>query len=364
MKLLIITHSVMLLSALTLSFTIQSTLALSMGSETSPLEAHAKVPYARTRAKLDLNALRNQGKSLYKNRDYRGAELLFIKLVQHKSTNAKDYTFLARSAMRAQDFPVAAVAYLIYFELTRRPKAKLRAEYKEVSRNLDRGMAKRKLKAYHNRLEEALHLIKADDLSGEKGALATIDALHRAKIFHPLMNRAHLRFKTQLLKNHDQLIQQLLNGERVDVKRHQKLLRLWGARSWGDHEHAQKSLNTLKILTQLKSRPEVVLTEIADLERQGIKLPQGRLRQLQLGALMDLNRAEEAYLMADGLAQGIPNDSKDIQSQKRLQFLHLVRGFYGHKLKPEAQVDAFVEMLSIPSPRARQALKIRPSTAP
>jgi hypothetical protein len=334
-----------------------STLTLS----SSPRQIHAKPARPVSKTKLDLNALRNQGKALYKKRDYRGAELFFIKLVQHNSTNAKDYTFLARSAMRAQDFPVASVAYLIYFELTRKPKAKLRDEYKEVSKNLDKGMDKRKLKAYHNRLEEVLHLIKDHQMSGKKGALAAIDDLHRARIFHPLMNRAHQRFKSQLFEDHERLVSQLLNGDQGSVATHQKLLKQWGSRSWGDHDQAQRALNTLKALAQIKSRPEVVLTGISELERQGVKLPKDRLRQLQLNALITLNRAEEVYMMADGLIQDASVDQDSPETQKRLQLLHLLRGIYGQKLTPEARADTLVEMMSIPSPRARRALKLEES---
>ena len=325
-------------------------------------QAHARTKRKVSKGKLDLGALRNQGKSLYKQKDYRGAELLFIKLVQHNSTNAKDYTFLARSAMRAQNFVVASVAYLIYFDLTQRPKAKLRNEYKEASKHINKGMDKRKLKAHHGRLEEVLHLIKDGQLSGDRGALAAINDLHRDKVFHPLMNRAHQRFKSQILKRHEQLVNQLLYGGTPHLKDHQNLIRRWGSRSWGDYEASQRALNTLKVLSQLKSRPEMVLKGLRDLEQAGVELPKSLLRQLQLSALIALNRADEVYMMADGLIQQVPSEPNEARAHKRLKLLHLLRGIYGQKLPREARVDKLVEMMSIPSHRARSALKIEGSS--
>lgn len=339
------------------------TAALSI-SAVYPLSSHdawARKKTTSTAPAFDSKEVRNEGKKLYKQRSFKRAKRLFVQLVQHNATSAQDYTYLARSAMRAGDYLVASVAYLIYFELARKPKPKLRAEYREAKNHISEGMDKRKLSAHKQRLEEVLKLIKEDELHGSKGAFSAILDLHRDQIFHPLLRRAHQRFRRQLFRENERLASQLSKrkAEARELKTHKRTLKRWGERSWGDREAADRALESLQLLSQLESQPESVLDQkqAAELERRG--LSKSELRKLQLKALLKLDRRREIYLMADGMTQGVGPDTTDIEALRRLQYLHLLRGVYG---EPQMRAKALQDALSIPSLRARRALKLGRST--
>lgn len=308
---------------------------------------------------------REEGKTLYKDRDYQGAVRIFIKLVQHQATSYADYLLLARSANRAEDYLVSSVAYQIYLaSKTGKNDRQAKTEHQEVKRQLKGGVDVRKRNAHKARVEEVLHLIKRGELLGDKGAIVALNDLHKDQIFDPLLQRAHQRLEANLFKGTELRLHTALKGteeERASLDLYLKGIRQWGQSSWGDRSLAEKEALILDAFSMVHRDPEKTLKMIEEITRSGAQPSPHLLRSLQLLALSKLNRHEEVYLMVNGLLSSLEGrlygDQGTEQEQQRVKRLRAIKGTYGRALKKEDSTDDLVHALLSPSERAKELTK-------
>ena len=121
---------------------------------------------------FDLNKYREKGVKSYNDQNYAKAKDTFLKVVQHNSTYASDYLKLARSSYYAEDFELAHVAYLMFFELNpNQKKGGILEEFKGVKSKTDRERVLRKKRAYRDRIETVLKQNKNAGPGKERGTL-------------------------------------------------------------------------------------------------------------------------------------------------------------------------------------------------
>ena len=250
---------------------------------------------------FDLAKVRELGIKAYNNQDYQKAKAHFVKVVQHNSTYAPDYLKLARSSYYAEEFELAHVAYLMFFELDPNQKrGGILEEFKGVKSKTDRARVLRRKRAYRDRLESALKKIAKGELQGKEGAFSTLNQVYNDQIFEPRMRLAVKHFKESIVQKVDHFIHLWLSLKEQNsisklVKFRQWLKEVQKA-SWIDSEDLKKTRYTLHALSVLYTNPKRALTLLLK-----IKDWDQTLRLMQVMALGKANRIDEALDLLSAL---------------------------------------------------------------
>lgn len=250
---------------------------------------------------FDLNQGREQGVKAYNQQKYKKAQSLFLKVVQHNSTYAPDYLKLARASYYAEDFELAHVAYLMFFELApNQRKGSILDEFQGIKHQTDRERVLRRKKAYRDRVEKVLKSINRGEIQGKEGAFQELNQVYQDRIFEPRIRLTVKKLKEALQKQVEHIIHTWFALEEQNqiaslVKFRQFLKEVQNV-SWIESEDFSLSQKTIHVLSILYTHPQKALDLLLK-----IKDSNRNLRMMQVIALGKLKRIDEALDLVSAL---------------------------------------------------------------